>query len=504
MIIDQNQKGDGDLEAQTAAVNSPPAYDDAPQSSTAGVNSPPPAPTAPGPPIPAPESSYAPNSAPSVPQSAYASTSSRYGPQMPTPYGDASTSYAPTTTSYANTTAPVATNDQGVLYSSPNRMEGKPEVLGPLRGVEGQQSSAASLYAERVRIAFMRIFESIWGVIAAAWGVVVAAFGIAVAICQSSPRSNTFPMAFGKLHKSNKDASNFDLEAANSPPAYDGPRSPPRAALQPSASTSAPVAGNHISVIHSSTPIEGTYTIDTSAAPMPFGDFFPSGSASDSSTSPAESANAVFKTESGNIEIDLRVKGGKKAEIQVQTAQGLGHVWVNFPHRSESTPLHLHITGPSDVRVALPASFRGPVSGGSMVTGPIQFSPALRKIGVSTFSVNQQNPLNGKYFIGEWTGFAGAQDAMADRDWQGDRLVVTSERGTVLVQTYEERGAQDRGKALKVGSLGWSWPKKVIRRFWGIFESIWGIFVAVWGVVFAVWEVVAAIFLFLAALVNLG
>lgn len=135
------------------------------------------------------------------------------------------------------------------------------------------------------------------------------------------------------------------------------------------------------------------------------------------------------------------------------------------------------------MRVSLPSSFRGPVAGGSKKSGTIQFSPAFREIGVTTFSVNQQNPLDGKYFIGEWETWAGADREGRD-DWEGDRLVVTSCGGHVLVQTYEEKEAKDEAIEVK------EWPQRVMLAFWNIFVAVWG--------------VILAIGLFLVSLVHFG
>ncbi|KZP20692.1 hypothetical protein FIBSPDRAFT_1044720 [Athelia psychrophila] len=287
-----------------------------------------------------------------------------------------------------------------------------------------------------------------------------------------------------KYHK--LDTVNVDLEAAHSPPAYDTPQTDApiinhaaSALPTPGTSTSQTPATNFISVIHSSTKITGDYNIDTSIAAAPIGRLFPAGSsaASTSRVLGAKTVNAIFQAKDEDIELNLRVKGGSTANIRVEQKEGYHseHVWVNFLHRAPSTPLHLHITGSDAVRVSPPSSFRGPVAGGSKKCGDIQFSPAFRELGVSTFSVNQQNPLDGKYFLGEWESW--------DREgrganWVGDRLVVTSEGGPVLVQTYEEKEAED--EAIRQWWLGRKeWHMRVMLAFWNIFVAVWGVILAI-------------------------
>lgn len=109
----------------------------------------------------------------------------------------------------------------------------------------------------------------------------------------------------------------------------------------------------------------------------------------------------------------------------------------------------MNIAGAGTVRVSLPSSFRGPVAGGSKLSGTIQFSRKFWEIGVTTFSENQENHRDGKYFIGEWETWAGAGGQGQGDGWEGDRLLVTSGGGPVLVQTYEEKEAEDRAIEVK-------------------------------------------------------
>lgn len=135
----------------------------------------------------------------------------------------------------------------------------------------------------------------------------------------------------------------IDLEAAHSPPAYDAPHNNSNASLinlaaftppTPGTSTSNPSATNFISVIHSSTKITGDYTIDTSITAAPLGRLFPAENLAESTSNVsqerAETANAVFQANDKEIELSLRVKGGRAANIKVEKVEGSGHVWVDF------------------------------------------------------------------------------------------------------------------------------------------------------------------------------
>jgi len=296
-------------------------------------------------------------------------------------------------------------------------------------------------------------------------------------------------MALGKYQKLDQDSPDIDLEAAR-PPAYDATQN--RDEFNGYGASADPIAGpstsaaavNFISVLHEHIKIIGSYTIDTSLAATPLQRLFPADSTEASSSSQETELtdnNALFKTEGGDIELNLHVRGGKKAVIRAEAKHG-GHIWVNFPQRAPSTPLHLHIKGSSNVRVALPASFRGPVAGGSKHSGPIKFSAGLQNLGVTTFLVNQKNPLEAKYFVGQWEGWASSGDGGVENQWTGDRLVITSEHGDVIVQTYEEREAEEqavRDRAEERRLRRQEWPQRAIPAFGKIFVALWGVVVAI-------------------------
>lgn len=151
---------------------------------------------------------------------------------------------------------------------------------------------------------------------------------------------------YQKLDTADTDTADTDLEVAHSPPAYDIPQnsaSPtdfPPIVPTPGTSTSTPSATNFISVIRSSTGIKGGYTIDTSITAAPLGRLFPAEASAASTTKVpkrgAKTPNAVFQA-NNRIELGLRVKGGRTANIKVENVQGRGHVWVDFV--SDAHPL---------------------------------------------------------------------------------------------------------------------------------------------------------------------
>lgn len=108
------------------------------------------------------------------------------------------------------------------------------------------------------------------------------------------------------------------------------------------------------------------------------------------------------------------------------------------------------------MRISLPRDFCGTVRGGSK-HGKLAFSPALQPTSV-TFAVDQENPLEGRYFIGDWNAAAAAPES---GEWQGDRLTVTSKDGDVLLETWEEREAVVASLKAKwterAGLEGWLW-----------------------------------------------
>ncbi|KZP21926.1 hypothetical protein FIBSPDRAFT_1043863 [Athelia psychrophila] len=282
---------------------------------------------------------------------------------------------------------------------------------------------------------------------------------------------------------------NADLSAIYTPPAYD--------MFDPSSQfPGGTAATNYLSIVHRNMKLEGTYTVDTSIAPPPLARLFPMEAGSSvgkepelpesSVAAPRLGPNAIFRTKKEDIEVTLRVKGGKKAEIFVEKSQGNGHVWVDIAEREPGTPLHLKVLGSNTVKLALPSSFRGPIAGGSR-KGGLQFSAAWRALGVTTFAIDQQTPLEGKYFIGEWEG-CGDQ-------WEGDRLVVTSDNGHVIIGTWEEKEMEQAAKGgagrritldvhdPEVGDRSWA---SAIRR------ANWQMWVATVKVPVATWRLIAA------------
>ena len=306
---------------------------------------------------------------------------------------------------------------------------------------------------------------------------------------------------YSKLKQDNDDS---DLTAIYMPPAYNY--------SDPSSYLPGGTAGtNYLSVVHRNMKLVGSYTIDTTIKPPPLSRLFPQ---EGTSNTPEESAsvpptlgpNATFKTKKEDIELTLRVKGGKKAEIFVEKSQGNGHVWVDIvslytnqkhylhtdcrsqAEREPGTPLHLKVIGSNTVKISLPSSFRGPIAGGSR-KGQLQFSEAWRALGVTTFAIDQETPLSGKYFIGEWEGWTGDE-------WEGDRLVVTSEAGQIVIGTWEEKEIKKQPKPSSLGRIALDIEgAEVVQmsRFERVRRANWQVWVAVASVFIMTWRVMVAL-----------
>lgn len=95
-----------------------------------------------------------------------------------------------------------------------------------------------------------------------------------------------------------------------------------------------PITTNQLAISHTSTPIKSVYHIDTSAVVPPHvlgpsvsADPGPSiarlfgleGSAAEGTGAGQARPNAVFKTKSGSIDVDLHVRGGERAVILVES-----------------------------------------------------------------------------------------------------------------------------------------------------------------------------------------
>lgn len=90
--------------------------------------------------------------------------------------------------------------------------------------------------------------------------------------------------------------------------------------------------------------------------------------------------------------------------------------------------------------ISLPRSFRGLIQGGS-TSGDVIFSPTLLPR-TTTYAVDQANPKQGRYFIGELEG-SGVEGA------GGDLLIVTSEwkeKKDISIQEYGERDMVEQEK----------------------------------------------------------
>lgn len=182
--------------------------------------------------------------------------------------------------------------------------------------------------------------------------------------------------------------------------------------------------------------------------------------------------NAVFKTAFEHIEVKLWVKGGGVVDISAEKTDGGGHCWLAVVRfcfvisqraladklrmkvdRQLGTTLKLSASSRQDVRVSIPSSFNGRVVGGSE-RGLVTFSPAL-KARTRTFSTNQQDPLGGKYWIGEFDTALFQSVQGVGKRFEGDSLTVKSERGDILIETWEEREEEDEVKARVVLVKPW-------------------------------------------------
>ncbi|KAL8292903.1 hypothetical protein RQP46_000597 [Phenoliferia psychrophenolica] len=334
------------------------------------------------------------------------------------------------------------------------------------------------------------------------------------------------------------------------PPSFSLPstlfaRAPSSADASAPTSSPPPSATNHLAIQHRHTPIRGTYTIDTSIVvppllldPVPntlwtvLADALTGGEAA---ARERERPNAAFSTEFEQIDLVLHVRGGGRAHIRVEKKYGGDAVRVAIASLAPDTSLSLTVTSPSTVSISLPSNFRGLVKGGSE-RGSLKFSPGLTQQ-TATFSVDQQNPMGGRYFIGDWqqaveasgqagesaaqwsaatsatgaeerkgplllaevvpesyesnsssTSFCGTYPSSsssaaaassstsvpAPAPFQGDVITVTSEHGNVTLETMEER-------AERIERSDRSWQASVASAMGGCCGATGALFLACFG-----------------------
>lgn len=330
------------------------------------------------------------------------------------------------------------------------------------------------------------------------------------------------------------------LSAFDGPPAYDTatisdsistlPLESITSGYAPNASPHVPhQPSNEIAIIHKSSPIVGSYTIDTSIRipaglrPQPSslsafseslsgivnninspggflgGGFFRGLEDRGVTQAMMAQSNACFKSD-GRIEVMLRVRGGPPAIILAESkgfdTRGIKMAIVSLSHstilfkmsysptwfslqtdRAPGTVLNINLVSSSRIRVSLPSDWNGLVKGGTE-NGSVIFSPALQSR-VATFAVDQLNPRNGTYFIGDWASAfppSGASaTASSSRDtpeesWKGDILNVTvmsgHDRKNIEIETWEEREAEiadEERKKTERGTGFGGWIKAVGR-----------------------------------------
>ncbi|KAI5481219.1 hypothetical protein MNV49_005654 [Pseudohyphozyma bogoriensis] len=179
---------------------------------------------------------------------------------------------------------------------------------------------------------------------------------------------------------------------------------------------------------------------------------------------------AFLATREGEIDVQLSVKGGGRAVIGVENCgKGTRGVKLAISSRAPDTLLDLTISSSTRIHVSLPSDFRGLVKGGTE-HGSVEFSPALTSR-VATFSVNQQSPTHGRYFIGDWMpeepSIGDSRQLQSSSTslvkWEGDVLSVACQgkkSREIYIETWEEREerreAEERRKAeWKDGFGGW-------------------------------------------------
>ncbi|KAM0753547.1 hypothetical protein T439DRAFT_377731 [Meredithblackwellia eburnea MCA 4105] len=182
-----------------------------------------------------------------------------------------------------------------------------------------------------------------------------------------------------------------------------------------------PQPTNALAITHKHTGIKGVYCIDTSVIipshlldPVPPSLWSVITSAISGSGGREEEEkvrlNAAFTTEHGReIDLILHVKGGGRANIRVERKGHGEPVRVAVASLASDTSLSLTIVSSSDIKIALPTNFRGLIKGGSE-RGSLKWSDSLRER-TATFSVDQQNPMGGRYFVGDWRQAVSDEDA---------------------------------------------------------------------------------------------
>lgn len=58
--------------------------------------------------------------------------------------------------------------------------------------------------------------------------------------------------------------------------------------------------------------------------------------------------------------------------------------------------------------------------------------------------------------------------------------MVTSEKGNVIIETYEEKKSEEEARANGVGE---PWGRRVMRAHWRLLVAAWGVPVATWGLI---------------------
>ncbi|KAK4703242.1 hypothetical protein P7C70_g2975, partial [Phenoliferia sp. Uapishka_3] len=231
----------------------------------------------------------------------------------------------------------------------------------------------------------------------------------------------------------------------------------------------APSATNHLAITHKHTAIRGSYHIDTSIIiPPHLVDNVPSSiwsvltsAITGEGPESRERPNALFVTDSGQIDLVLYIRGGGRANVRVEQKGGGDRVRVAIVRPLFLTPSHSHsakvhflvsyqasldpdttlsltVTASCNADISLPPNFRGLIRGGSE-RGQLRFSDEL-KANTSTFSVSQENPMGSRYFIGDWQ----EDSSVAERGESGSWSGATSRPAASATNSTSNSGREER------------------------------------------------------------
>ncbi|KAG8864070.1 hypothetical protein FRB96_006943 [Tulasnella sp. 330] len=209
-------------------------------------------------------------------------------------------------------------------------------------------------------------------------------------------------------------------QAAQAPPSYDGSNYPP----PPNISATRRV--NHICIKEQREDIKGEWTIDPNIR-------VPS-SLVDQIQQAEAGANLVLESKNGSVAGKVRLISDKPSKSIIHASSDAGSVVMKFPQRlNQRFYLKAHSRNGS-VTARIPPDFEGPVTFNTK-NGSLKFSGRIQK---SLIHFNRSEKA-GKAFIGS-RGALGNDDPEEDGEeaWDGDELVLSSERGNIRLEYADE------------------------------------------------------------------